>query len=114
MEAAALNQPVNFEAHSCVDHAVEVAICVFERQGVRIYELLGNHNVDFWRKGVERSGSAGGISNDQLVIVVVVFARGRLCCWTGAGSRRGRLQAAEERHFILVACERRGLGRSDG
>jgi hypothetical protein len=54
MQRPPLNQPFNFKINARVDEAVEMLICMFERQRVRIREVRCNLKMQFSREAHER------------------------------------------------------------
>jgi hypothetical protein len=54
MQSPPLYQPFDLEIHTCVDEAIEMPICMFERQRVGIREIGCNLKVQFGWKTHER------------------------------------------------------------
>ena len=66
MQAAALDEPVHLQPDAGVDERVEVAAGVLEGEGVRVDQVLGDHEVELRREVEEcgagpEGGSRGGL-----------------------------------------------------
>ena len=50
VEPATLDEPVNLELNTSVNHVVKVATCVLEGEGVGVDEIFGDEHVEFRRE----------------------------------------------------------------
>jgi hypothetical protein len=62
VQAATLDEPLDLEADASVDEVVKVAVGVFERQGVRVDEVVGDEQVEFGGEGGEGGGAGVGFA----------------------------------------------------
>jgi hypothetical protein len=54
MQQAPLHEPFHLQPDAGVDEAVKIPVGMFERERIRVDEMLGDEEVDFWRERCER------------------------------------------------------------